>query len=371
MGGYYNYNTHLADGWWGRREFMRSLWRLYGDDRRWVPPYYPLLGRMLRPGDCPHVERQAPVLIHLDALPQRKTAGGYSMAIMEGPVAATALLVDPRRRDGTGYLALLGCANDAETFERLAGVAMEQAAMRGCQRLWGPVGFSPHLSAGMLESHYHHTPPLHSPYNPPYLPEVVAGMMEPAAEGYIYRLPIRDAVTTDGPARIMPATTDQLAGDLLPLLALACPWRELFPQPDAEEAAFLARWLGVWPLMVWAAEVEGEPVGLLVMQADVAGSVARARGGRNPIWRAWLGWRARRPVAGGSGAVARGTAEMARPGDRQADVETCNRCGGAGRVARVDGWPTARETCRCRIPQEPGGLGVTEGRAVRNGALGG
>lgn len=299
MSGYYNYTTHVAEGWWGRREFVRSLWRLYGDDRRWAPPYYPLIGRVLKPGECPHVERQAPVLVHLDALPQRKTSGGYSTAIIEEPVAATALLVDPRRRDGTGYLALLECANDAETFERLVGVAMEQAAMQGCRRLWGPMGLSPHLGVGMLESHYHYIPPLHSPYNPPYLPEVVAGMMEPALESHIYLLPVLGAPAADGPARITSATADRLAGDLLPLLAVACPWRERFPQPDTEEAAFLARWLGVWPLNVYVAEVEEQPVGLLVMQADIAASVARARGGRNPLWRAWLAWRVRRPARAG------------------------------------------------------------------------
>lgn len=299
MSGYYNYTTHVAEGWWARSEFVRSLWRLHDSERRWVPPYHPLLGRMLTPGASPHIARLEPVLIHLDALPQRKTSGGYSTALIEEPVAATALLVDPRRRDATGYLALLACANDVETFERLAGAAMEQAAQQGCRRLWGPVGLSPQLGAGMLVSHFHLTPPLHTPYNPPYLPEVAASVMEPAIEGVIYRLPMGASATAGGPAQVVAATAAQLAGDLLPLLAAASTWGDLFPRPDADEAAFLADWLGVWPLHVWTAEVAGEPVGLLVMQPDVGRSVARARGGRNPLWRGWLGWQARRPVRTG------------------------------------------------------------------------
>jgi GNAT superfamily N-acetyltransferase len=214
-------------------------------------------------------------------------------------VAATALLVDRHRRDDTGYLALLACANDVETFERLVGAALEQAAMQGCHRLWGPVGLSPHLGAGMLESHFHLLPPLHSPYNPPYLPEVAASIMEPIVEGVIYRLPVGESVAVEGPAQLVAATAAQLAGDLLPLLAAASTWGDLFPRPDAAEAAFLAHWLGVWPLQVWTAEAEGEPVGLLVLQPDVGARVARARGGRNPLWRGWLGWQARRRVRTG------------------------------------------------------------------------
>src|SRR5690606_17111569 len=141
---YFNHVSRVAEGWWGRRDFLNRWWRLYAGDRRWAPPHYGSLYRALVSEQAPHVARQHPALIYVEALYGRtrrtgETGGYFSTALMEEPVAATALLADPRRRDATANLALLAIANDEESLDRLLATAFEQAWAHGRSRLIGPV----------------------------------------------------------------------------------------------------------------------------------------------------------------------------------------------------------------------------------------
>ena len=227
--------------------------------------------------------------------------GGYSMAMMEEPVAAAVLLVDPRRRDRTAYLGLLHCANDQESLERLLGAAMEQLWPFGCQRLLGPVGLSPYLQTGALQDYFNLMPPLHTPYNPPYMPDVMFGVMENLAETRLFHagVPIQLSPLHANPARLTLFDPDRLSQDLLPLLVEACAVQTDFPPPDAAEAEFLLQWLGILPLCGWLAMIDDQPVGFILLQPDLSTSLARAKGGRNPVWRLWLAWRSQRPTAAG------------------------------------------------------------------------
>jgi hypothetical protein len=127
--GYYNYYTRLAESWWERRDFVRGWRRLHAGDRRWVPPYFPALTAALRTGRTPYLDRQQPALFWIEALQGRVNTDGkwsshsYNNVFMEEAVAVSALLADPRRRDGTASLALLSVANDVESLERLLSVA--------------------------------------------------------------------------------------------------------------------------------------------------------------------------------------------------------------------------------------------------------
>ena len=192
------------------------------------------------------------------------------------------------------------CANDEETLERLLGVALEAAAGAGCYRLVGPTGPTPHLQSGVLVDHFHLSPPLHTPYNPPYLADLLASTMEPCAESVLYHQAVPSVVDPPtGPARLVPLEPGRLARDLLPLLAESVAGNGDFPAPTAAEAELLLLWLGAYPLAGWVAEVQELPVGFVLVQPDLAPLMRRVDGGRYWPARAYAAWRKTAPVRAG------------------------------------------------------------------------
>jgi GNAT superfamily N-acetyltransferase len=303
---YFNHYAKIAEGWWERRNFTLNWWRLYAGDPKLAPPYYPSLRCALEPARNSHLARLNPLFVHTEALRKRQQSASPYVApdgsIFDKPVAATVVLGDPRRRDNTAYLGLLRCVNDAGTLKRLMEYLLETLASRGYRRLIGPTGLSPHLDAGLLQDYWHIVPPLHTPYNPPYMPEIAGIVLRPFARSQLYYLDIPPELPPAPPnrARLLPLQLNRLATDLLPLLVAACPVWADFPPPDAEEATFLLRWLGRWPLYGWLAEVDAQPVGFTLLQPDLAPRLRLAKGGRNLLWRIWLlAWASRRPVRHG------------------------------------------------------------------------
>lgn len=321
---YFNHTTQIAEGRWGRGSFLANWWRIYAGDPGWVPPHYPSLRRELEPAHNSHLARMTPIFVYTEALARRQTSAKRSShpspataaGLFEKTVTATVVLRDPRRRDGTAYLGLLRCVNSLESLEHLLDRLAEILWASGCRRVIGPTSLSPHLETGVLQDYWHQLPPLHTPCNPPYLPELVGIALHPLGRSQLYHMEIPPELPPSPPARaqLLPLELAHLVtakrdsaqahskfsvGSLLPLLAAACPpWAD-FPPPDAEEAAFLLRWLGRWPLYGWLAQVNEQPVGFVLLQPDLAPLSRRAKGGRNPLWRPWLAWRSRRPVRQG------------------------------------------------------------------------
>ena len=305
--GYFNYITRIMEGWWERREFVHGWRQLNRRDRRWTPPYYPALVAALTPGRSPHMDRLAPALVRVEAMPGRPNssgewrAPGLSGSFMEQTVAAAVLLADPRRRDRTAYLGLLSVANDVESLERLLTTALEQSWARGCSRLVGPTALSPHLGYGALLDHFNLFPPLYSPYQPPYAPEVLAAVLEPVQTRRLYVAEPAAASAATDPARVrtLALAADDTATHALLTTLLAAQDGDDFPPPDADEAAFLLEWWGALPMTVLVAEVGQTPVGCLLLQPDLSAALRWANGGRHWWHRLWPAWRcARRASAG-------------------------------------------------------------------------
>ena len=79
--------------------------------------------------------------------------------MMEEPVAAAIVLIDPRRTDSTAHLAMLHAANNRESLERLLHAVQEQVGHEGIRRVVLPVGLSPYLGTGVLQDQFHREPP--------------------------------------------------------------------------------------------------------------------------------------------------------------------------------------------------------------------
>ena len=256
-----------------------------------------MLRAALTPERMAHVARQRPALLWVEALQGKpNTDGGFnaqrlSNVMMEEAVAVAALMADPRRRDDTAALAMLSVANDVESLERLLGVAQEQAFARGRSRLVGPVALSPHLGYGALLDHFDKTPPLYTPYNAPYLPEILDAVFERVQTARLYHMPVTAHIERRaGPATLRPLVAED-DGKVLAKLLAALDGQGEFLQPDAAEAAFLLEWWAIAPRSGWVAEVEGEAVGFVLLQPDLAAALRRAKGGRTWLWQLWWQWR--------------------------------------------------------------------------------
>ncbi|MCI0398281.1 MAG: GNAT family N-acetyltransferase [Chloroflexi bacterium] len=303
---YINHRVYSAVTGWERRSFARKWWSIFAGDSRWTPPYYPALQRELNPARNPHLARLQPDYLYIEALPvEQRPVNRFSSVPVVSPfelaLATAAILYDPRRQDETAYLSLFHCANDEESLERLLDSVAETLAGKGCRRLVGPTGFSPHLESGLLLDHWHRPPPWHTPYNPPYLPELLDRSARPGRRLRLYHLPVEPGPLelAAGPAEIVPLEPGRLATGLLPLLAEASPTGNDFPSPDEAEAAFLLRWLGPQTLSGWLALVDGQPAGFALLQPDLASRLRLARGGRNLLRRLWLPLLLRLPVRQG------------------------------------------------------------------------
>jgi len=316
-GHYFNYSRALAKTRGERRGFLKSWWWIFANDPRWVPPYYPAMGSLLEaagsgkqiPG---HLGRMRMQLVQLTALPRRATSARESVDLdamgrlpqsigYESPVAAAILLSDPRRRDKTGYLVWPHFVNDEESFERLLNLASEVFSQLGCRRMIGPTGFSPYLENGMLVDHWRQLPPLYTPYNPPYLPEIAHQLLDPIHSARLFHLavPPQPLPLQEDHFDLLPLQPERLAADLLPLFASALLSTFDAPELDAAEAEFLVQRVGDWPLSGWLAQVDGQPAGFVLLQSDFAPPLKRSKGGRNLFWRLWLNRTARRSTMQG------------------------------------------------------------------------
>ena len=305
---YINFDLTIAADRWTRGGFFRGWRGIMADDPHWAPPPLPWLRRTLTGTRHVHIRRMAPTFLHVQAVRRRVNSRsdgdvgvgyGMSTSVFEETVGAAVLLTDPRVEDRTAYLALPHIVNDEACLDRLLESVMEQLWERGYRRLLAPIGLSPALGVGALLDYFNLTPPLHTPYNAPYVPELLAQSLEPIhAQQLFVATPPSHAQAAGGPATLVPATSTALSGPLLPLLQSACA-TALFPAPDAEEARFLADVIGQWPSTIWVAEMDGAPVGFVWLQGDYAPVLRRSHGGRNPLWRPWIAYQRTRPMRAG------------------------------------------------------------------------
>lgn len=285
---FFNYSTHWPTDWWAKRSFIDAWWKIYASDPRWAPPDYVAWRRLLTNRDVAYWQRVGAQPLYLEALPARRQQAHASAAqpalagaVFEEPVAATVLLYEPAYHE-TAYLSMLHCVNDEETLDRLLGAAMEQSIEAGCTRLIGPTGVTPAWCSGALTNFFHVFPPSHTPYNPPYLPDLLAATMTVCHESVLLRLPVRnEGLPTTGPATIQPLDLATLDKALLPLLDAALAPHALAPKLAADAAALLIHWVSVYPTMGWVAYIDETPVGFVVVQPDLAPVMHRFNGGRS------------------------------------------------------------------------------------------
>lgn len=243
--------------------------------------------------------------IYMEALPHRRPQANSSVyqpalggAVFEEPVAAAVLQCAPDRQE-TAYLAMLHCVNDEETLDRLLATTLDTAFDRGCTRVVGPTGPVPSWASGALINAFDALPPGQTPYNPPYLADLLRTSMTVCLESALLHVPVSDCLDAQGPALLAPLDLTTLDDDLLSLLDMALSPHCLAPGVASDELRLLLKWLAVSPLTGWQAQIDGVPVGLALVQPDLAPLMRRTRGGRTLPWRWYAAWAKHRPALRG------------------------------------------------------------------------
>jgi hypothetical protein len=291
---YFNYTVHVAQSRRERMAFVRAWWRIYQEDRRWTPPFYPTLVRLAVRGDDPHWLRLQPSPLHVEGMPRRKPIYGRAglpptewSAALETPVAASLIWRDRRADQQTAFLGLWRTVNDDEARKRLLEAVLESGWRAGVRRLVGPVHLSPYLGYGFLVDHWDHVPPAGTPYCPPYQAELAGRQMGVIAEDRLWHLPVPAAGAPPG-LTVEAAAPALLTEALWPLWSAAPPVQPLLPALDREEARFLLHWWGHLDLQVRVALVNGRPAGFSLLAPDLGPSLRASKGGRT--WSGRLRW---------------------------------------------------------------------------------
>jgi ribosomal protein S18 acetylase RimI-like enzyme len=288
---YYNLRYDQAKSGLDRWGFLRTWWRLYAQERQWAAPYYPAIKEALDAGRNFHLKRLAPRLVCLRGVTRKQPQPARNGEVLanlgwgitaEASLCCALLTYDRRRSDGSAYLALLHSHNTLSGLEGLLEFAAKELAPLGARRILGPVGISPYLYSGVLANLWNQTPPIYAAYNPPFLPELMAQVMEPASTQQMYQMAV---ATTPGAeitsqATLEPLDAQRLTGDLLALLEAACQTLDGFPPPDVLEAGYLLSQIRRWPNWGWLAKVDGHPAGFILLQPEVSALLQRTRGGR-------------------------------------------------------------------------------------------
>lgn len=255
--------------------------QIYLRDRYAIPDHLPALRRA-------GIHRATLLALRLDALPKDPQQRGVGLEV---PVAATLV----RRVGGEAWLTLLRVVNDAATLKRLLDMLIEALTPLGVRALLGPCEASPYLGAGALVSHWQH-PPLLTPYNPPYLPELLGAYLAPVASSTLYRLPAERTVPPRGPADVRPLAPGPFDPQLMPALQAA--WQDpLLPPPDAGEARLIAGLLSPYPVETAVAYQDGNVVGAALLMPDLAPALRCAGGAGGILGRLVFHSLKRRPAA--------------------------------------------------------------------------
>ena len=292
---YFNFTSQIANDWWGRRAFLNTWWRANARDHRWTPPVYSFLESTLVHRRDPLMNTYRPDLLAVEAVTRQSFStniGGMVMPTgMGDSIVAQALALHDRRVDpATTFLAMMAFANDEETLDRLLDSTWQSAATHGAQRIVAPAQWAPSFSSGLLLDHFHVLPPLHTPYNAPFVPELMQGAMEPLQHSLLWYLEVAHAPTASAlpqGVQIESFDVDRLAGDLLPLAQAAAVTAAVLEPPTVDEVRFALRmWTALAigaPLAGRLVTVDGAPIAFYVTQADVGAMLRRLRGGR-PLW---------------------------------------------------------------------------------------
>jgi len=146
--------------------FIRFPWKIYKNDKNWVPPLIAERRELLNPRKNPFFEH-AEVKLYMAA----DEAGGEL-----GRIAAI-LNHNHNRTHGekTGFFGLFECADHQAAADRLFDAAAGFLRSRGMEIMRGPENLSVNDDIGLLIEGFDSPPMVMMPHNPPYYEKLIEG----------------------------------------------------------------------------------------------------------------------------------------------------------------------------------------------------
>ncbi|MFC4908283.1 hypothetical protein [Actinomadura gamaensis] len=268
-----------------RAAFVALPYRLYRDDRLWVPP---------RRGDCRRrlSRRRNPFFDHADVALFLAHRGREVV----GRIAAVHNHRPPQsHRDREGFFGQFECADDPEAAAALVRAAGDWLRGRGLVAMTGPVNFTTSDECGTLIEGFDLPPVVMSAYNPSYHAALLEGCgLVKAKDLYSWQWtadgnPLPDAISkiaqraARGGVTVRPLELRDFRAEVARLRSLfnstVSPLWGMQPFSDREFTDLATR-LRPWarPEFLLIAEVRGRPVGTLLAVPDVNRALAAARG---------------------------------------------------------------------------------------------
>ncbi len=278
-----------------RRQFIRLPWSVYAGDPAWIPPL--LIERR------EHLSPRNPYFAHARCRLWLAYRGSRAVGRISAQVDA---LHQERYRDATGFFGMLEAEDDGEAFRALLETAEGWLREQGMARIRGPFNFSINQECGILVEGFQ-TPPMimmgHA--RPYYEPRVSAEGYRPVKDLLAYRVPadfktprvmeLALAKAADC-ARIRPLRKSSFDNDLAIL-------KDIFEDAWAQNWGFVPftdeefRHVGqslrllVDEEFVQIAEVDGEPVAMIVVFPNVNEALKDLDGRLFPFGWLKLWWR--------------------------------------------------------------------------------
>ena len=285
----------------GRRRFIAMPASLRSQHPQWVAPLF--IERYL------HLSDHNPYFKHAQWQGWLATRDGK-------PVGRISAQIDQSRldhyQDATGYFGFLDAIDDAAVFQALFGSASDWLAERGMQRMRGPFNFSTNHDCGLLVDGFDTPPSIMMPHNPPYYhQQMLTAGFDPAQDLLAY------LIDTDfNVPRAMQALIDKSAAQIR--------LRPLRRKQQADDFRIIGKifndaWSENWEFVPFSeaeildiggtlahlikddylqiAELDSEPVGMIVMLPNLNEMIADLNGRLLPLGWAKLLWRLKRSGA--------------------------------------------------------------------------
>jgi GNAT superfamily N-acetyltransferase len=258
------------------RGFIKLPWRLYQNDKYWVPPLFSERYETLDQQRNPFFEHS-----------QMQLFVARVDGVVVGRVGAIRNhLHNQVHRDRVGFFGFFESTHEPEIARQLLEAVTCWLARTGCDRVRGPVSPSTNDECGLLVDGFEDQPRFLMPYNPKYYAELIEGAgFQTTKQLWAYKIRRTDILQSERirkiskiaheryDLRIRPLNMKSLATELGTIRGLYNQaWSKnwgFVPITEAE-AAFMARRLKmlIEPSLVLFAEVSGKPVGVAFVMLD-------------------------------------------------------------------------------------------------------